>query len=356
LQILGIFNRLILMSQPIVQINKDAAQMLGRFLKTQSFTQIGVLVDANTKQYCYPLVKDSIPPHLLIEVAAGEDFKNITTCQQIWQQLTDLNFDRHALLVVIGGGVLGDMGGFCAATYKRGINFILMPTTLLAQVDASVGGKLGIDFNNFKNHIGVFCEPTATLISPEFLRTLPERELRSGYAEIIKHCLIADKAMWDKIRTKTLLQQDWETLIAHSVKIKEKVVAEDPREKGLRKILNFGHTLGHALETFYLTIGKRIFHGEAIAMGMIMESYISTKKGMMSEKELTDVSDYLISIYGKVTEEFDQPTILNLTLQDKKNRESKILTAIPKTMGEAVWNVEVDEKELINAMNYYLTR
>jgi 3-dehydroquinate synthase len=341
------------MSTSIVQINKDAAPLLGSFLKTQSFTQVGVLVDSNTKTHCYPLVKNILPPHVLIEAGAGEDFKNLTTCQEIWQQLTDLNFDRHALLIVIGGGVLGDMGGFCAATYKRGINFILMPTTLLAQVDASVGGKLGIDFNNFKNHIGVFCEPTATLISPEFLKTLPERELRSGYGEIIKHCLIADKAMWEIIRTKTLQQQDWEALIAHSVKIKRAVVEEDPREKGLRKTLNFGHTLGHALETFYLTIGKRIFHGEAIAMGMIMESYISNKQGLMSEEELTDVSSYMLSIYGKVTESFDLRTILGLALQDKKNKGAKVLVAIPKTIGEAVWDVEVDEKELTAAMNYY---
>jgi 3-dehydroquinate synthase len=341
------------MSTSIVQINKDAAQLLGGFLKTQSFTQVGVLVDSNTKTHCYPLVKNILPPHLLIEVAPGEDFKNLTTCQEIWQQLTDLNFDRHALLIVIGGGVLGDMGGFCAATYKRGINFILMPTTLLAQVDASVGGKLGIDFNNFKNHIGVFCEPTATLISSEFLKTLPKRELRSGYGEIIKHCLIADKAMWEIIHTKTLQQQDWETLIAHSVKIKQAVVEEDPREKGLRKTLNFGHTLGHALETFYLTTGKRIFHGEAIAMGMIMETYISTKKGMMSERELTEVSSYILSIYEKVTVPFDEATILGLTLQDKKNKGAKVMVAIPKTIGEAVWDVEVDEKELTAAMNYY---
>jgi 3-dehydroquinate synthase len=343
------------MSKSIVEINKDTAHLLGGFLKTQSFTQVGLLVDANTKTHCYPLVKNILPPHLLIEVTAGEDFKNLSTCQQIWQQLTDLNFDRHALLIVIGGGVLGDMGGFCAATYKRGINFILMPTTLLAQVDASVGGKLGIDFNNFKNHIGVFCEPTATLISPEFLKTLPKRELRSGFGEIIKHCLIADKAMWETIRTKTLQQQDWETLIAHSVKIKQAVVQEDPREKGLRKTLNFGHTLGHALETFYLTIGKQIFHGEAIAMGMIMESFISNKKGMMTDKELTDVSGYLLSIYGKVEENFDQRTILDLTLQDKKNKGTKVLIAIPKTIGTAVWDIEVDEKELTNAMNYYLS-
>jgi 3-dehydroquinate synthase len=336
-----------------VQINAHASQLVGDFLTTQPFTQLGILVDANTKAHCYPLIKNSLPPHLLLEVQSGEEHKNLETCQQIWKQLTDLNFDRHSLLIVLGGGVLGDMGGFCAATFKRGINFALVPTTLLAQVDASVGGKLGIDFMNFKNHIGVFCEPAATLISPAFLKTLPERELRSGFAEVIKHCLIADRAMWETIRSKTLHQQDWEMLIAHSVKIKQAVVEEDQHEKGLRKVLNFGHTLGHALETYYLSIGNRIFHGEAIAMGMVMESFLANKKGLMTTEELNAVSGYLISIYGRVKEAFDQGKILALALQDKKNKGAKVLVAIPKTIGQAVWDVEADEVELRNAMDYY---
>ncbi len=336
-----------------VQINAHASQLVGDFLTTQPFTQLGILVDTNTKAHCYPLIKNSLPPHLLIEVQPGEEHKNLETCQQIWKQLTDLNFDRHSILIVLGGGVLGDMGGFCAATFKRGINFALVPTTLLAQVDASVGGKLGIDFMNFKNHIGVFCEPTTTLISPQFLQTLPERELRSGFAEVIKHCLIADKAMWETIRSKTLHQQDWEMLMAHSVKIKQAVVEEDPREKGLRKILNFGHTLGHALETYYLSIGKRIFHGEAIAMGMIMESFIANKKGLMASEELKAISNYLILIYGKLAEAFDQEKVRSLALQDKKNKGAKILLAIPKTIGQAVWDVEANAEELLEAMDYY---
>jgi 3-dehydroquinate synthase len=336
-----------------VQISSHASQLVGDFLKIQPFTQLGILVDTNTKAHCYPFIKNSLPPHLLLEVQPGEEHKNLETCQQIWKQLTDLNFDRHSLLMVLGGGVLGDMGGFCAATYKRGINFALVPTTLLAQVDASLGGKLGIDFMNFKNHIGVFCDPATTLISPQFLKTLPERELRSGFAEVIKHCLIADRAMWETIRLKTLHQQDWEMLIAHSVKNKQAVVEEDPREKGLRKILNFGHTLGHALETYYLSIGKRIFHGEAIAMGMIMESFIANKLGLMTATELKEVTDYLIQIFGKVDEAFEPRKILSLALQDKKNKWDKVLLAVPKTIGQAQWDVEVSAEELVGGLNYY---
>jgi 3-dehydroquinate synthase len=346
-------SRQLTMPESIVQISARINQLLGDFLKNQSFTQLGVLLDTHTKAHCYPLIEKILPPHFLIQVNAGENFKNLETCQLIWAKLTDENFDRHSLLLILGGGVLGDMGGFCAATFKRGINFVLMPTTLLAQVDASVGGKLGIDFKNFKNHIGVFCEPMATLISPQFLKTLPERELRSGFAEVIKHCLIADKAMWQTIHQKPLHHQDWETLIAHSVKIKQAVVKEDPREKGIRKILNFGHTLGHALETYYLSLGKRIFHGEAIAMGMIMESFISKEKGMMTPEELKAINSYLISIFGKVTEPFNKDEILRLSSQDKKNKGSKVLLAIPKTIGQAVWDIEAGEEELFKAMDYY---
>jgi len=341
------------MQSATVQIDPKASQLIGDFFKGRSFTQLGVLVDPNTKRYCYSIVSDILPPHLLMEVAAGEDFKNLDTCQLIWERLTDLNFDRHALLLIIGGGVLGDMGGFCAATYKRGIDFVLVPTTLLAQVDASVGGKLGIDFKHFKNHIGVFKEPVATLISSSFLKTLPERELRSGFAEIIKHCLIADKAMWQIITQKKLLEQNWELLIAHSLKIKQHITDQDPNEKGLRKILNFGHTMGHALETYYLSIGKRIFHGEAVAMGMIMESRIANQKGFLTELELNAIQKYLVGVFGKIGESFDSEIVWDLARQDKKNKSSEVLMAIPKGIGQCSWDVATTRQEVLDALDYY---
>lgn len=341
------------MHQSSVQISTHTTQLLGDFLKTQSFTQLGILVDANTKTYCYPLIKSILPPHLIIEVQPGEEFKNLDTCQIIWEKLTALHFDRHSLLLILGGGVLGDMGGFCAATYKRGINFVLMPTTLLAQVDASVGGKLGIDFSNFKNHIGVFQEPLATLVSPQFLTTLSYRELRSGFAEIIKHCLIGDKNKWEKIAQKELLDQNWHELIAHSVKLKQQITEQDPRESGLRKTLNFGHTLGHALETYYLGTEDRLFHGEAIAMGIIMESFIAFKKQLLNEFELQGISQYLVTVFEKIKLKASEREIIALTLQDKKNKDAKVLMALPKGIGNAIWDVEVSEKEMGEAISYY---
>lgn len=341
-----------MVSAPVL-IGSNPQQLISDFLLKGSYTQFSVLVDSNTKIHCYPQIKDALPNHTLLEVAAGEDFKNLETCQKIWQQLTDSNFDRHSVLLVLGGGVLGDMGGFCAATFKRGIDFILVPTTLLAQVDASVGGKLGIDFQHFKNHIGVFKEPTATLICPSFLKTLPERELRSGYAEIIKHCLIADKDMWNIISSQLLNSQDWNGLIAHSVKIKQEITTQDPTEKGLRKILNFGHSIGHALETYYLSIDKRIFHGEAIAMGMIMESQIAHSKGLLTETDLTSISVYIISIFGKITEPFHLDQVMMLLLQDKKNKGGKVLLSLLDGIGKAVWDKEATEADIKSAIQYY---
>lgn len=321
----------------------------------KKYSKIGVLVDENTLQLCYPSIKNELPPHSLMQVPSGEQNKTLATCGKIWQQLTDLGFDRHSLLVVLGGGVLGDMGGFCAATYKRGIDFMLVPTTLLSQVDASVGGKLGVDFGPFKNHIGVFQLPASTVIATDFLRSLPSRELRSGFAEVIKHCLIADRKMWDLIRKRKLSGQDWLKLVRHSVKIKESVVRKDPREAGLRKVLNFGHTAGHALEGYFLSTADRLFHGEAIAAGMVMESHIAWAKGLVKEEDLNDITDYILTVFGKIELPEDH-LWLSLIQQDKKNKGNKVLIAVPKQVGRAVWDVGVSEKEIRDAASYYRSR
>ncbi len=341
------------MPNSLVRLNPQPEALLTQFFLENSFTQLAVLVDSNTYRLCYPTISQYLPKHSVIEVSQGEQHKNLNTCQTIWKELTQLNFDRHAMLLVLGGGVLGDMGGFCAATYKRGIGFVLMPTTLLAQVDASVGGKLGIDFENYKNHIGVFQLPLATLVSTAFLKTLPAHELRSGYAEVIKHCLIADRAMWNTIRKNELLNQDWPMLIPHSIGIKERITNQDPTEKGIRKTLNFGHTLGHALETHFLDSGRPLLHGEAIAMGMIAETYIARQKGLVAEDELTEVRQYILQIFGKVTVKFDDHTILQLVLQDKKNKGNTVLMALPEGLGHCMWDVAVSEMEMKEALDYY---
>jgi len=335
------------------EIHSEPDQLIREFFNNRSYSQIAVLTDTNTAAVCYPSLKSALPPHKLIEIQPGEEAKNLETCVTIWQQLTDQQLDRHSIVLILGGGVLGDMGGFCAATYKRGIDFVLMPTTLLAQVDASIGGKLGIDFNHFKNHIGVFQAPLTTLISPAFLKTLPDRELRSGFAEIIKHCLISDGQMWDTIRAKSLAEQDWNKLIPHSVNFKSAVITEDPKEKGLRKILNFGHSIGHAVEGHFLNSGHRLFHGEAIAIGMITESFIAEKKDLIKRQELDQICEYILKIFGKVSSVSDDRAILNIIYQDKKNKGNKILMALTKGIGQAVWDVEVSEEEIRESLAYY---
>jgi len=338
-----------------ISIQNNPQELLNEFFADRQYSSVAVLTDVNTHKYCYPLVKSVLPAHAMITIPAGEEHKNLESCTLVWEKLTEHQFDRHSLLMVLGGGVLGDLGGFCAATYKRGIDFVLMPTTLLSQVDASVGGKLGIDFQQFKNHIGVFCEPVATLISANFLSTLPERELRSGFAEIIKHCLISDKEMWNVVRGRPLNEQDWGTLIPHSVTFKKKIVESDPREKGLRKILNFGHTVGHAVESWSLNSDNRLFHGEAIAVGMIAESSIAHTKKMITRDDLEDITRYLLQIYPKVSlpESFDE--VIKLMAQDKKNKGSKILMALTQGIGQARWDVEVSPEEIEESLKYYKT-
>jgi len=339
-----------------ILFSTNPAADLATFLNRKNYSALIVLADQNTRRDCYPAISAALPPHTVIEVPAGEEYKNINTCLTIWQAMTDQALDRHAALIVLGGGVLGDMGGFCAATYKRGIDFILVPTTLLAQADASIGGKLGIDFNHFKNHIGVFQQPALTLLASDFLKTLPPAELRSGFAEVIKHALISDKAMWNEMRTRKLEQQDWLRLVQHSVEFKARITAEDPKEKGIRKILNAGHTIGHAVESYLLGANRRILHGEAVAIGLIAEGYIGAQKQMITEMELQEFSDYILDVFGKVDlSDSDIDTAAAMSLQDKKNKGNKILCVLPEGIGKARWDVEISLDEVKRALAFYRT-
>lgn len=339
-----------------VIITDQIAGQLSRFLQTCSFSRIGILVDDNTRRECLPSIVKSVPDALITEIRHGEEHKNIDTCQQIWSSLTEAQFDRHALLINLGGGVIGDMGGFCAATYKRGIKFINIPTTLLAQVDASVGGKLGIDFKGFKNHIGVFTKPEMVYINPVFLESLPAGELRSGFAEVIKHSLIADRAYWDKIRSADLDRQNWPDHIRHSIEVKNGIVEKDPQERDLRKILNYGHTLGHAIETYFLNTEKqRVLHGEAVAAGMICEAYLSEDILGLDRHFVDEIEGYLLRIFGRLSiTAKDLPEILRLTLQDKKNEKGRLNLSLLNGIGNATFNIEAEPVQLESALFRYI--
>ncbi|MGM0582152.1 MAG: 3-dehydroquinate synthase [Bacteroidota bacterium] len=316
-------------------------------LASVEHSHLFVLTDENSKEYCYPLIKDFLEYHQVIEIASGEKHKTLDSCNLIWNALTNATADRKALLINLGGGVITDMGGFCAGTYKRGIRFINIPTTLLSQVDASVGAKTGIDFNGYKNHIGLFCEAEAVLVNPVFHQTLPNEQLVSGYAEMLKHGLIADKKHW-----QDCLENGFEKfsneLIQQSVKIKEKVVENDPTEKGLRKILNFGHTIGHAIETHLLNTEKELLHGEAIGLGMIAEAYISKSKGLLNEQEYNNIVEKLREIYkSPKIEKASFDDIKRLCKQDKKNNNGELKMSLLENIGKAVYDIPV-EPELID--------
>ncbi|OEJ99615.1 3-dehydroquinate synthase [Roseivirga misakiensis] len=337
-----------------IQID-DIKTSLGAFFEENTYTKVSVLVDENTHNHCYPIIKDFLPDHLVIEIASGESNKNLNTCQLIWEKLTANAFDRKSLLVNLGGGVIGDMGGFCAVTYKRGIDFINIPTTLLAAVDANVGGKLGIDFQGLKNHLGFFQDPKAVFIDPIFLETLSKKELRSGFAEVIKHGLIVDKDYFQQVSNKGLDQENWNAVIAHSVEIKNEVVKADPKEAGLRKILNFGHTIGHAIESFYLDGENHLLHGEAIAIGMICEAHVSKKLLSLEVDTLGAISSYILKIYPDLNiQKRDFTSIISLMYQDKKNVNNLLNHSLLYEIGRATYDVAVDEKDVMDALFYYI--
>lgn len=303
-----------------------------------------MLVDGNTRVHCLPKIK--LPQHVVIEIEPGEENKTLATCEQVWDKLTSSKFTRKSLLINLGGGVIGDMGGFIAATFKRGIRFVNIPTTLLSQVDASIGGKLGVDFGALKNHLGIFREPDQVIVNTNFLATLPKREIRSGFAEVIKHALISDSKQWDFLKSKRIEGLDLDELIPSSIAIKNKVVNADPMEQGLRKILNFGHTLGHALESHFLHTPSRLLHGEAIAIGMILESHLSLQKGWINADMYEEIKEYITGIFTLPKILPDLALLEDSLLQDKKNDALGVSFSIINGIGQCEYDVRI-EKQMI---------
>ena len=281
-----------------VHIGENALQKLKDYLQQNTYSQYFILVDENTLQFCISDVIQNVEilkDAEVIETESGEENKVIEVVTQVWLAMSDLHADRKALVINLGGGVLGDMGGFIASTYKRGLDFINIPTTLLSMVDSSVGGKLGIDLGGLKNQIGVFNFPKGVFIDPQFLSTLEPRQLKSGFAEVLKHALIKGANYWDEVKNIDLQEfEDWTKIIHHSVEIKNQVVLKDPKEKGERKILNFGHTIGHAIETYHLENFKDFYlHGEAIAIGMVVEAILSVEKTNLKEEQLNELKIFI---------------------------------------------------------------
>lgn len=330
------------------------------FLSSRSYSKLVILVDDNTKAHCLPtlLKKGELTDYILIEIPSGEAHKTLNTCQHIWQKMMQQGADRKSLTINLGGGVIGDMGGFCASTFKRGMDFVQMPTTLLSQVDASIGGKLGIDFMDIKNSIGVFRDPEAVFISSEFLSTLPKREVRSGLAEIIKHALIADAQRWQELQSirsfEDLFTIDWADYLVPSLMIKKRIVEEDPYEQGIRKALNFGHTIGHAVESWSFSTDTPLLHGEAIAIGMICEAYLSCKEVGLSKSALESIVQYLLSIYEyRHLPDTAFESLVNMMRKDKKNEGAAINFTMINEVGHCEINQTASEEEILDSLKYY---
>ncbi|MGB0376427.1 MAG: 3-dehydroquinate synthase [Flavobacteriaceae bacterium] len=334
--------------------------ILSQWIKDQDFSKIFLLVDSNTLEHCaarFQAKLSGISIEEVIEMPAGEIHKHLGTCQSIWETISDYGGDRKSLIINLGGGVVTDLGGFVAATFKRGISFVNIPTSLLAMVDASVGGKTGVDFQGLKNQIGVIVPPAWVLIDPEFLNTLPSEEYRSGYAEMLKHGLIADAFYWKKLSDYAQINtEDMQPLIQHSVGIKASVVEKDPNENGLRKILNYGHTLGHAIESYFLEseADKTLLHGEAIAIGMITEAFLSHKLCGLSAETMEQIKLVFKQIYPRVDILPEaQSKIVDLLKFDKKNSHGRIKFALLEAIGKPMLDVEVPEELLQQAFDFY---
>ena len=345
----------------IIGFGVDYYSTLSQLINDKKYSKIVLLVDENTAQHCLNYVLQWLAVDVtfeIIEIEQGEENKTIETSTAVWESLVELNIDRKALLINVGGGMVCDLGGFVASTYKRGIDFVNIPTSLLAMVDASVGTKTGVNLGGLKNMVGSFSQPQMVLIDTAFLETLPGNQMRSGLAEMFKHGLIADKSYWNQLKNLgELTTEDLLLLIYHSVSIKNEIVLQDPFEENVRKILNFGHTLGHVIET-YSHSGKGIqplLHGEAIAIGMILETYISYKKDLLTKNSYLEIKETLNLMFESIVfTENDIEICTHLLIHDKKNVNGIVQFTLLNGIGKGVFNEVVESELITEAFNDYL--
>lgn len=309
-----------------------------------------ILCDSNTNEFCVRFLLETIPAlHEvpIIEIPAGEESKSLEIVGQLYEELLQHNADRQALLLNVGGGVVSDIGGFVASTYKRGIDFINIPTSVMAQVDAAMGGKCGVDLLDVKNAVGLFSWPKSVLVFTGFLNTLPQNELKSGFAEMLKHALIHDEEYWEALMH---VNSDEASHIAIFVKrsneIKSEITTQDPNERSVRKKLNYGHTIGHAIESFFLADGTPVTHGNAIAWGMILENKVAIKIGILNDELASTIESKIIEIFGALPKFNSQQIedILHFMQNDKKNSNGAFYFSLIPKIGACLIHVEVSEE------------
>jgi 3-dehydroquinate synthase len=346
-----------------VIIAEDLEQSLVEAIAECKHDRLFILVDETTEQLCLPVVADfpCLQGAKVITIGATDANKTLQSLSHVWEELGQGGATRHTLLINIGGGMVTDLGGFAASTFKRGIPYINIPTTLLSMVDASVGGKTGINFNGLKNEIGVFNNASSVILDTQFLRTMDRENILSGYAEMLKHGLISTEKMWaELIRVQgnhtsqfSILSSQFRRMLADSVAVKQRIVTEDPTEQGIRKALNLGHTVGHAFESYALRQSP-ILHGYAVAFGLICELYLSAIKCGFPTDKMHQTVSFIKEHYGKMAITCDDyPILLELMTHDKKNVGSAINFTLLGGIGDIRINQNSDKQEIYEALDFY---
>ncbi len=347
------------MDEREIIICKDLNTELDAYLKALKFDKVFILTDENTLRDCYPVLQDisllSSAP--VFTIGAGDIHKNIDEVAGLWTRLCENGASRNSLLINLGGGMITDMGGFVGATFKRGMQTINIPTTLMASVDAAVGGKTGVNFNGLKNEIGSFYPPLCVFIYNKFLHTLDQANILSGYAEMIKHALISSRDVYSAVFSFDPLAGDFnnlDKLVAQSVAIKERIVEEDPKEKGIRKALNLGHTIGHAYESLSFKKNSPLLHGHAVAAGLIGELYLSHKVSGFPMNELSQIVYYIKEYYPPFIYDCDDyEALYELMTHDKKNEGRMINFTLLSGIGQVQINQSVDKQMILSALDFY---
>ena len=342
-----------------VIISENIEKELTAAISRCVYDKLFILVDKTTEKNCLPLVSglEDIKKGKLIVIGSTDVHKTLETLAYVWTELGNCGGTRHSLLVIIGGGMVTDLGGFAASTFKRGINYINIPTTLLSMVDASVGGKTGINFNGLKNEVGVFNAANSVIIDTNFLRTLDVYNLCSGYAEMLKHGLISNEKNWAELINFEIQTPNFDQLrrmVADSVMIKEKIVKEDPHEHGIRKALNLGHTIGHAFESLSLAENRPVLHGYAVAWGLVCELYLSTQKCGFPTDKLQQTVSYIKENYGIFNFDCNEyERLYEFMLHDKKNTAGIINFTLLGGIGDIRINQTANKKEIFEVLDFY---
>ncbi len=313
-----------------------------------------IICDENTAQYCVPKIEHLTDNVQLILTTSGEKNKNLEACRSIWSAMIEKKADRDSIILNVGGGVVCDMGGFAAACFQRGIRFGHIPTTLLSMVDASIGGKLGVDYEGFKNYIGLIQNPSFIWIDPSFLETLPPLEIKSGMAEIVKHAIIGSQSLWDILSgVMTIDELNWAEIIEENIPVKVKIVESDVREHGLRKVLNFGHTIGHALESFYLANRIPVTHGQCVAIGMMVESRMADSMGLLNSTDFESIMEVISRLLSpEVVSLPGVEIVLPWIGGDKKKSKGRVGFSLPDKIGSCGWDIPVEENVIIESFEW----